>query len=138
MKIYIAGRYKKREEFLLKAEQLISLGHTITSRRLNGSHEINKHADADWQRTNFALDDWLDVISADAIINFTEEPRSCNSRGGRHVEFGVALARSKICYIIGPRENVFHYMPEVITYDNWEDFLSNEGFRQKEPEKDKI
>lgn len=46
------------------------------------------------------------------------------SRGGRHVEFGMALALAKRCIVIGPRENVFHLLPQVEQYDSWEQYLA--------------
>jgi len=51
------------------------------------------------------------------VITFTETPRSSNSRGGRHVEFGIALGMRKRAVVIGPRENVFHCLP--FPYIEW-------------------
>ena len=50
------------------------------------------------------------------------------NRGGRHVEFGMALARRLLSgaprlIVVGYRENVFHYAPEVEFYETW-----NEAF----------
>lgn len=47
------------------------------------------------------------------------------SRGGRHVEFGMALALGKRVIVVGPRENVFHLLPEVEVHVNWNDFVAN-------------
>ena len=48
-------------------------------------------------------------MAADAVIIFTEtEYNPCNR--WRHVEFGLALAQDKGVIIVGPRENVFHYL----------------------------
>lgn len=41
------------------------------------------------------------------------------SRGGRHVEFGMALAMDKRLVVVGPRENVFHLLPAVEQFDTW-------------------
>lgn len=41
------------------------------------------------------------------------------SRGGRHVEFGLAVGRGKRCIVVGPRENVFHLLPTVEHYADW-------------------
>lgn len=127
MRIYLAARYSRREELLDYAHDLTSTGHTITSRWLNGNHQVSdaglSEEGTPEERTRFALEDWQDLVAADACISFTEEPRSTltkDSRGGRHVEFGAALALGKLCVVIGPRENVFHCMPNVIVYPDWE------------------
>ena len=68
-------------------------------------------------RHKFATDDLEDVLAAEVLMAFTEEPRSGNSRGGRHVELGIALGtgRHRIV-IVGPRENVFCWLPQVGWY----------------------
>jgi len=64
-------------------------------------------------RAKFAAEDIADVQSADMMIAFTEEPRSCASRGGRHVELGMAIAYGIPVTIIGPRENLFCWLPQI-------------------------
>ena len=49
-------------------------------------------------------------MAADAVIVFTEMPNSVLATGGSHVEFGLALAQGKRVIVVGPRENVFHYL----------------------------
>ena len=49
-------------------------------------------------------------MAADTVIIFTEIPNTILATGGRHVEFGLALAQGKRVIIVGPRENVFHYL----------------------------
>jgi len=52
------------------------------------------------------------------LLFFSEPPDSHSKRGGRHVEFGLALAWGKRLMIVGPRENVFHCLPQVEQYAN--------------------
>lgn len=125
-RIYIAGRYSRREEFAEHAVKLRRCGHTVTSRWLDGNHEITDGRSvrgADEDRARFANEDWCDLTLADVCISFTEPPDAKASRGGRHVEFGIALALNKKCIVIGDRENVFHYMPEVDFYPTWLHFV---------------
>jgi hypothetical protein len=62
-----------------------------------------------------------DVKRADCLISFTEDLTVPNtSRGGRHVEFGLALALAKLCYIVGPVENVFHELADK-RFMTWEE-----------------
>lgn len=127
MKIYLAGRYSRREELCACALDLDAMGHTVTSRWLAGDHQIDDaglsvEAKAA-ERERFATEDFANVMSADMVISFTETPRGTNSRGGRHVEFGIALGTMKRVWIVGPRENVFHCLEDVRQLDTWEDAL---------------
>jgi nucleoside 2-deoxyribosyltransferase len=128
VKIYLAARYSRREELLDYRAHLQAIGHEVTSRWLHGNHQIDdaglsvegEHK----ERVRFALEDWEDLDAADTVINFTETPRSTSSRGGRHVEFGAALAMDKRCIVVGPRENVFHCLPAVEVYANFDEALA--------------
>jgi hypothetical protein len=140
VRIYLAARYSRREELCQYRAELEELGHAITSRWLNGSHQIDKHvtpigdhgeklvegdsgessAQVDALRAHFATEDCADVASAGVVISFTEPPRSAlGNRGGRHVEFGMAIALHKRLIVIGHRENLFHYLPQVEFYPDW-------------------
>lgn len=127
MKFYIAARFSRRPECNRLAHELQALGHTITSRWVKPDSDhvkptgLSQQA-ADAERTRFALEDLLDVQACDAVVSLMETPRN-NSRGGRHVEFGVGLGLGKALYIIGPRETVFHHLPEVKHYHTVGDFL---------------
>lgn len=126
MKIYLASRYSRREELCGYRAVLEADGHTITSRWLNGNHQIDDQGlsvqATESERVRFAVEDWDDLMAADCCISFTEIPRSERTRGGRHVEFGAALAAGKQCIVIGPRENVFHCLPWVSYFTSWTDF----------------
>lgn len=127
MKIYLAARYSQYK-YLQKIAHILSLkGHDITSRWIMGGHEISKEGSTEahfLERRKFAEDDLHDLQNSDCCISFTEEPRSSLSRGGRHVEFGIALALGKRNIVIGPAENVFHCLPQVEIFDSIESLLS--------------
>lgn len=126
MKFYLAARYGRREELCAYRVQLEIRGHLVTSRWLTGSHVLDDGDSPASERDGqvFALEDYADVRAADSLIAFTEPPRSTASRGGRHVELGLALAWEKRVVIIGPRENVFCWMPHVIQYETFEAYLA--------------
>ena len=72
----------------------------------------------------FALRDLHDIDIADACILFTEEPESCWPRGARHVELGWAWKSGKTCMIVGPRENVFHWLlPDSCVFSTVEELI---------------
>jgi len=120
MKIYLAARYSRHKELQVYANQLIADGHEITSRWIWGNHQIDDEGlsveSKRVERERFATEDTQDLMHSQVCINFTEIPRSTTSRGGRHVEFGIALGLLKRCIVVGPRENVFHCLPEIEIY----------------------
>lgn len=142
MRIYLAARYSRREEMCVYRTSLEAMGHTVTSRWLNGAHQIDDtgvpigdHGEhriecdgsADVRgadlRLKFAQEDVDDVVAADAVISFTEKPRSTGNRGGRHVEFGIALALGKRLLVVGHRENLFHWLGSVEFFESSDSLL---------------
>jgi hypothetical protein len=149
MKIYLAARYSRREELCVYRDQLRTLGHDVQARWLNGEHQLandgapigengealvegtlrsgerlsehEQSARATELRSRFALDDWEDVNAAELVISFTEPPRSKANRGGRHVEYGIALANKIRVIVVGYRENIFHWLPQVEFFATWEE-----------------
>lgn len=144
MVIYLAARYSRRLELCGYREQLRALGHVVQAVWLDGSHQISdtgkpigehdeslvegddgsQTAQAAALRQKFARDDFHDVGRCDLLIAFTEPPRSNTSRGGRHVELGIALGMGKHVWIVGPRENLFCWLECVRQFDTWEQALS--------------
>lgn len=128
MKFYIAARFSRRPECNALAHELQALGHTITSRWVKPDSDhvkatgLSQQA-ADAERRRFATEDVQDVLCCDAMVSLMETPRN-NSRGGRHVEFGMALGLEKELYIIGPRETVFHHLPTVMHFETVNDFVA--------------
>ena len=128
MRIYLASRYSRFRELQEYRAQLEAIGHTVTSRWINGDHQIDDaglSAQAkESERIRFAQEDRDDLFGADCIISFTEPPRSNHSRGGRHVEHGMALALGKKVIVIHYRENIFHCLPEIEFYATWQAALA--------------
>jgi nucleoside 2-deoxyribosyltransferase len=121
MKIYLASRYSRFKQMQAVRDELNARGHEVTARWIEGNHQLSKEEigdEAERKRMQFAVEDMNDLLEADCVISFTEEPRSTNSRGGRHVEFGIALGLKRRCIVIGHRENVFHCLPAVEFYPN--------------------
>lgn len=118
MKIYIAGRFSRQLEFREVAKRLEDMGHEVTSRWLFESVSPN-HTMGDITpayAAKAARLDLADIDEADAMLFYAEDPLVGTPRGGRHVEFGYALARGKLIYVVGHAENIFHYgQPMVIS-----------------------
>lgn len=142
--IYLAGRYSRRLELCRYRDEIHGLGssYKVRARWLDGGHQISDKGvpigdggeelveggansmAANVLRSKFAEDDLLDVQGADMVINFTEPPRSLASRGGRHVELGIALGGGmKRILVVGHRENIFHWLPCIEFFTTWQDCL---------------
>lgn len=105
MKVYLSARYARREELQGYRDDLAELGIYCTSRWLDGEGlDMSENATKD-------IDD---VLAADVLVAFSDEPAEFSphpfaARGGRHVEFGIAIGAGLPVLIVGPRENVFHH-----------------------------
>jgi nucleoside 2-deoxyribosyltransferase len=101
----------------------------VTSRWLDGTHEARDGNILADEESDLAEDaarqDLQDVDDADVLIFFSEA--AVAARGGRHVEFGYALAKSHRTgypvYVVGPVENIFHRLPGVEVFATWPEAL---------------
>jgi hypothetical protein len=114
MKIYLAAKYSRNPEMRVLRDHLgKDRRHAVISRWIEGNHEISE-ANGDWDRSRFAQEDLEDLHNSDVVLWFAEpEKIEGRNRGGRHVEFGLALAWGIPIIVIGRKENVFHWLPEV-------------------------
>ncbi len=120
MRIYLASNYSSHPYMREVRRILERKGHIVTSRWVNGEHEIGN--DDTLSRT-YAVEDYEDLGRADACIWFSVE-QSPRQRGGRHVEFGLALAWKIPIYVVGKKENVFHYLPQVKHFQDIESLIT--------------
>lgn len=128
-KIYLAARYSRNAEMRGARDVLEALGHTVTSRWIDchaGKYLVSftpEHLNSDpGYCSRLGLHDIEDLSSADTVISFTDAEGG--GKGGRHVEFGYALAQpGKRIILVGPRENIFHTLPQVEHYPTWRSFV---------------
>ena len=122
MYIYLAARYSRYREMQDVARDLVEMGHVVTSRWIWGDHEVTDPLDTT-NNDALAKEDFTNIISATWSIHFTDGALQVGrGRGGRHVEFGIALTQHKRIIIVGEQEHVFHYLqtPILEVYPNWE------------------
>lgn len=113
MRIYLAAKYSRNPEMRVLRDGLETCGHDVMSRWINGNHELTD-INNDLEYIRFAQEDFEDLRNSDLVLWFAEpENIEGRNRGGRHVEFGLALAWGIPIIVIGRKENVFHWLPEV-------------------------
>ena len=122
--IYLAARYSRNEEMRGVRDVLQALGYEVTSRWID-QHGGNLLESIVAEKLNadpaecskYAAVDVDDLTRADTVVSFTSADGG--GKGGRHIEFGLALGLGKRLVIVGPRENVFHTLPQVEWYPDW-------------------
>jgi hypothetical protein len=151
MRYYFAGAYARRAELVARAAELKfgPAGAEVVSRWLFSAQEgedagFSAGGLSDPYTIKLAWEygqrDIEDLTKADAIVSFTGE----GTRGGRHVEHGVAMAYPWVMagranpirlVIVGPREHVFHCHPATEVYPDWAAFLAHEieQYRDESP-----
>lgn len=110
MRVYIAAPYPEIEaaRTLLKAVE--HAGYLVTSRWLKEGFE-------DLSAEN-ALKDLEDVSSADVLVAYNPAAYGNSGTGGRHVEFGYAVALGKVLVLVGPMTHIFHFLPQVVQVED--------------------
>lgn len=126
MKIYLASRYSRHDEMRGVRDVLAAMGHEVTSRWIDCHTDVMGDHTASF--TSEVLNaspelcaplgehDLDDLMAADLVASFT---CGTGGKGGRHVEYGFALALGKDLVVVGPRENVFHTLIQVRHYPTW-------------------
>ena len=121
MKVYLASRYDLKPFMTEYAEELKSFGISVTASWLNEPHKPESTmADiGEVAITRYAEADIRDIFESDVMVFFSEDPLTPVVRGGRHVEFGYALGLRMPIIVVGPRENIFHYLSGVTHCETW-------------------
>lgn len=118
--VYIASFFDTRERLLPIAEQLNGMGYYVTSRWLTEAPTIKVEDCTEEYFAECAVRDVQDVSRAAFLIVDTLE---ITPRGGREVEYGIALAQGKPLVVVGPKRNVFHRLAAK-HFDYWEDAIA--------------
>lgn len=117
LKIYLAAPFADRPKMEQVANRLKAAGHEVVARWVYGGEE-------GLTRAAIAALDLDDVDACDTLVSFTFPRGTLSTGGGRHVEFGYALARGKRLIVIGERENVFHHYFGVECYATLDEWLA--------------
>lgn len=114
MKLYVASHCRETAAGLKK--ELERDGHEVVSRWIVSDTKFGLGAVAysDAERTALALQDEEDVRAACDGLVLIAEPEGRFVPGGKHVETGIALALRRPVFVVGRRENLFHWHPLVL------------------------
>jgi hypothetical protein len=128
MKIYLAADYARKNEMQGCRDIIEGLGHKVTSTWIDTPNEVESagiggksiNLDNMQECGAYGLTDYSEILQCDTLIQFTTGEKS---RGGRHVEYGIAIGAGKNIIIIGPREHVFHCGSSIRHYPSWRSFV---------------
>src|SRR4029077_15534122 len=82
-------------------DELKERGLEVTSRWIEGKYEALEGQPVGMNRS-FAVEDIEDLTRAAVVIWFSDTDQTRPGRGGRHVEFGVALMLQIQIIVVGP------------------------------------
>lgn len=116
---YIAGFFDTRDRLIPWRDELRKRGYQVLSSWLDEGNVSYAGVDDEYRR-RCAVRDLREVRLCEVFVLDTIDE---TPRGGREVEFGIALARGITTYVVGPRRNVFHYLADR-QFNSWEDFLA--------------
>lgn len=127
MKVYIAAPYAARELAKTYADELAAVGIECTSTWVTETTTIDNQSTGaatgldDEQVRQHVTTDLRDIDRADVLVHLTAKHVWHNmgisytssivpalNSGGRHIELGYAIARTKFIVNVGAPENVFH------------------------------
>lgn len=116
LSVYLASRHEDREDIIRVRKSLVKNGINVTSRWLleGGVLKTNVVENEREGSLHVLTNDLEDINIADAVVVFSPKKAFGNGTGGRHVEFGYSLGIGKRLVLVGFRENVFHWHPDVI------------------------
>jgi hypothetical protein len=106
-------------------ERLQALGHVVTARWILSDTKFHQglRVYSDEEKRQLTLIDEADVKAATDGLVVIAEVEGKLVPGGKHVETGIALALGRPVYVIGRRENIFHWHPLVRIFADEEAFF---------------
>lgn len=125
--IYLAAQYSQKDDIAVKSAELRAADYVVTSTWTDEPHDAHMSVKdvTPEDLLMYAERDLREIRKADIFVLFTVDPDQPTKRGGRHVEFGYAMGLDVDLCIIGPRENIFHFLKDdVQVFEDWDEFVA--------------
>jgi len=128
---FLSGCFQQHQQIQSYAEQLeqairgarvVSTWHSqpdIAAEDALTPAELTLHPD---QGQGYAAQDLEELDQAQVLVLFS----GFGGQGGRHVEYGYALAKGKRLVLVGPRDNVFSCLPQAEWFPSFTAWLEYE------------
>jgi nucleoside 2-deoxyribosyltransferase len=122
--IYLAAKFDAKERIRIERDRIhaLKLGHVVScwleEEQAAPPEGTQGHELPASVAREYAARDLWEVWHCDLLILDTFDD---NMRGGREVEFGMALAAGIEVWVVGPKRNVFHELAPH--FDSWADVL---------------
>lgn len=123
MKLYIAAHSQTAAKSL--KERIEEMGHVCTARWITTDEKFPQGLSAyscDEKRELVVVDEHDVREAVDGLVLIAEPPGQLVP-GGKHVETGMALAYGYSVFVIGRRENLFHWHPNVKVFEDADAFV---------------
>ena len=114
VKVYIGARFSMALACRELEHELKEKGHQVVSAWHMADNESSDDPTLNAQR---AMRDYVDLMSADAFVQLLGDPRA-PTRGGQHVELGLAIAWNKVVVVVGQPGHVFHHLETICRVDS--------------------
>jgi hypothetical protein len=115
--IYLAGKFEAQDRLRHERDRI----HQLGVGKVVGTWLDEESAPGEitaGTKYIYAVRDREEVLDSDLLILDTLDE---NNRGGREVEFGIALGRGIEVWVVGPKRNVFHEMAPQ--FESWNEVI---------------
>ena len=120
MKIYTAASFVEQKRIRAMKETLIQLGHTVVSTWLEEAQRPDGISESQFEH-KMAIKDLQEVAACDCFILDCASP---SKTAGKMVEFGFAVAKHKLIYVVGtpPAHAIFLSLADK-TFGTWDELF---------------
>lgn len=123
IKIYTAATFQEQNRIRHNKEVLFTLGHSVVSTWLEEQIKPAGMTDEEFGR-KMAMKDLQEISTADCFILDLENP---SKTSGKMVEFGFALAKHKLVYVVAPADtltkgHIFCFLADKV-FASWDDLF---------------
>jgi nucleoside 2-deoxyribosyltransferase len=126
MNVYLASQYSQKEQTRKCAQDLQDAGIDCTSVWLQEPHDaksrlVSLHTDL---KIQYAEQDLFDIQRADVFVVFSVTEDTPILRGGMVFETGFAYGQGKPVIVCGPKQHIFHWLPNITQVETWSEALA--------------